>query len=66
LLERHHPLVLFECAPARLADCIPVLDRAGLRVWLPADFIAGKQRRLDEVMRLGRERHEFFYVASAG
>jgi FkbM family methyltransferase len=65
LLRRHHPVVIFECAPARLADCVPALDGAGMRLWLPADFIAGKRRRLDEVMSIGRERHEFCYVASS-
>jgi FkbM family methyltransferase len=65
LLERHHPVVVFECAPARLADCIPTLESAGLRISLPADFIAGRRRRLDDVMNLGRERHEFYYVASS-
>ena len=64
LLRRYHPVVIFECAPARLADCVPVLDGAGLRLWLPSDFIAGKRRPLDEVLNIGRERHEFCYVAS--
>jgi len=65
LLERDHPVVVFECAPAKLADCIPTLENAGLRLSLPADFIAGKRRRLDEVVNLGWERHEFCYVASS-
>jgi FkbM family methyltransferase len=64
LLERDHPVVVFECAPARLADCVPVLESAGLSLWLPADFIAGKRRRLNEVMNFGLERHEFCDVAS--
>jgi FkbM family methyltransferase len=64
LLERYQPVVIFECAPARLADCIPALEGAGMRLSLPADFLAGKRRRLDEVMKLGRDSDEFCYVAS--
>jgi len=65
LLQRHQPVVIFECAPAKLADCIPTLDSAGLRLYHPADFLAGKRRQLDEVMKLGLDRHEFYYVASS-
>ena len=65
LLQRNRPVVIFECAPAGLTDCMPTLEYAGLRLWLLADFIAGRRRRLDEVMDIGQERHEFCYVASS-
>jgi FkbM family methyltransferase len=64
LLRRDKPVVVFECAPAKLADCLPPLQDAGLGVWLPEDFIAGTRRAQDEVMTLALERHEFYFVAS--
>jgi FkbM family methyltransferase len=64
LLRRQQPVVVFECAPAKLADCMPIFEDAGLRLWLPADFISGTPRAQAEVMRLGQQRDEFCYVAS--
>jgi FkbM family methyltransferase len=64
VLAKCQPVVIFECSPARLADCIPPLEHAGLRLWLPEDFITGSHRALSEVMKLGTERDEFCYVAS--
>jgi hypothetical protein len=65
LLRRNKPVVVFECAPADLADCISPLDDAGLRVSIPTDFAAGVQRPLSQVMRLADEHHEFYFVASS-
>jgi len=65
LLERHPPVVVFECAPAKLTDCIPTLEGADLRFSFMADYIAGQRRPLSEVVRLCRDDHEFSYVASA-
>lgn len=64
LLERHKPVVVFECASAKLADCVPALQAAGLHVSLLADHVAGRRRALNEVTRIGRERGEYYYVAS--
>jgi FkbM family methyltransferase len=64
LLQRHKPVVVFECAPAKLVHCIPTLEDAGLRVSLLADFVAGRRMPLSDVMRVGREAGEFYYVAS--
>lgn len=64
ILQRHQPVVVFECAPTKLIECIPILETAGLRVSLPADFVAGSRVALHDVMRIGREGGEFCYVAS--
>jgi FkbM family methyltransferase len=65
LLRRTKPLVVFECAPADLADCISPLDDAGLRVSIPTDYAAGVRRPLSDVMRLAQQLHEFYFVASS-
>jgi FkbM family methyltransferase len=64
LLQRHKPVVVFECASAKLGDCIPTLERAGLRVSFLTDYLVGRWIAADDVMRIGRERGEFYYVAS--
>jgi FkbM family methyltransferase len=63
-LRRHRPVTVFECDPADLSDCIPPLEDAGLHVSFLADFIRGTTRPLGEVVGLGSERHEYYYVAS--
>lgn len=65
ILQRHRPVVVFECDPADLSDCVPPLEDAGLQVSFLADFLQGKSRPLSEVMSLGNECHEYYYVASA-
>jgi FkbM family methyltransferase len=62
-LRRDRPVVVFECDPPDLPNCIPPLADSGLRVSFLADFIEGKTRPLGEVMSLGCERHEYYYVA---
>jgi FkbM family methyltransferase len=64
LLERHKPVVVFECAPAKLEECAFALDGAGLSISLMADYLAGKRRGHQEVLALGRESGEYYYVAS--
>jgi FkbM family methyltransferase len=63
LLRRWQPVTVFECASARLPECITALEGTGLHVSFLADFLAGKRRAVDEVTRLGRERGEYYYVA---
>ena len=63
-LSDSRPVVVFECEPANLGNCLPVLERAGLRISLLADYAVGVKLDSVEVMRVGRERGEFYYVAS--
>jgi FkbM family methyltransferase len=64
ILRRRQPVVVFECDPANLMQCIPTLEDASLRVSLLADFVAGVERGLTEVVRRGQAQHEYYYVAS--
>jgi FkbM family methyltransferase len=64
-LRRHRPVIVFECDPTNLSHCTPPLEDAGLHVSFLADFIRGSVRPIGEVMSLGSERHESYYVASA-
>ncbi len=64
LLSSFKPVVVFECDPVKLGDCIPTLERAGLQIALLADYVNGRRRTSDEVNRIGCERGEFYYVAS--
>ena len=63
LLRRCQPVTVFECASAKLPDCIDALQGTGLHVSFLADLLAGTTRDHDEVARLGRERGEYYYVA---
>jgi FkbM family methyltransferase len=63
LLRRCQPVTVFECASAKLPDCIDALQGTGLQVSFLADFLAGDTRPEEEVARLGRERGEYYYVA---
>jgi FkbM family methyltransferase len=63
LLAAHRPVVVFECAPAKLKECVPVLTEAGLRVSLMSDFLERKHRPTEEVLQIGQELAEFCYVA---
>jgi FkbM family methyltransferase len=64
LLRRDHPVVVFESAPARVAECADTLAGAGLHLWFLADYLAGRRRELPELLTTGRERGEYYYVAS--
>jgi FkbM family methyltransferase len=64
ILKRDQPVVVFECASARLADCAGALAGTGLQVSLLADHLAGRRRALDDVLRIAAERGEYYYVAS--
>jgi FkbM family methyltransferase len=64
LLQRDHPIVVFECAPSKLIDCAPTLEAAGLHVSLLANYLAGRRMELDDVIQIGQENDEFYYVAS--
>jgi FkbM family methyltransferase len=66
LLRNSQPVVVFECTATKLGDCIPTLEQAGLQISLFADYLNGITRTSGEVMRIGRERGEFYYVASPG
>lgn len=63
-LSECRPVVVFECDPANLDNCVPVLEQAGLRISLLADYAVGVKLDSDEAMQAGRERGEFYYVAS--
>jgi FkbM family methyltransferase len=63
LLRRCQPVVVFECASARLPDCVAALDGTGLGVSFLVDFLAGVRRPAGDVLRLGRERGEYYYAA---
>ena len=64
LLQRCKPVVVFECSTTILRDCVPILEKAGLRVSLLADYVAGVEREMDELMTIAHEQDEFYYVAS--
>lgn len=64
LLQRHGPVVVFECAPSKLVDCIPTLEDAGLHVSLLADYLAGRRVALNDLIRIVQERGEYYFVAS--
>lgn len=64
LLSRCKPVTIFECAPASLPECVAALEGTGLRISFLADFMAGIQRSTDEIVRIGRERGEYYYVAA--
>jgi hypothetical protein len=40
------------------------LEKAGLRVSLLADYVAGVEREMGELMTIAHEQDEFYYVAS--
>ena len=66
LLRNFKPVVVFECAAMKLGDCMPTLEQAGLQISLLVDYINGRKRTADEVMRIGGERGEFYFVAGPG
>ena len=63
LLRNFRPVVVFECAAMKLGECIPALEQAGLQISLLADYMNGRKRTADEVMRIGSERGEFYFAA---
>lgn len=63
-LSESRPVVVFECGPANLGNCLPVLEQAGLRLSLLAEYAAGVKLNSDEALQVGRERGELYYVAS--
>ncbi len=63
LLRNFRPVVVFECAAMKLGECIPALEQAGLQTSLLADYMNGRKRTADEVMRIGSERGEFYFAA---
>ena len=66
LLERDKPVVVFECAPEMLANCLPILNRAGLHVSFLVDYLAGERVSANDLLRIGGERNEYYYVAAPG
>jgi FkbM family methyltransferase len=66
LLRNSRPVIVFECAAMKLSECIPTLEQAGLQISLLADYMNGRKRTTNEVMRIGSERGEFYYVAGPG
>lgn len=64
LMRRCQPVTVFECASARLHECITALEGTELRVSFLADFLADIRRPAAEVMRTGREHGEYCYVAA--
>jgi FkbM family methyltransferase len=64
ILRTQQPVVVFECHPANLRDCIPPLKDAGLGVSLLADFVAGRTLTPDELVRRSNLDHEYYFVAS--
>jgi FkbM family methyltransferase len=63
LLRNFRPVVVFECAAMKLTECTPTLEQAGLQISLLADYMNGRKRTAAEVMRIGSEHGEFYYVA---
>lgn len=63
LLRRCQPVTVFECGSSKLPDCIDALQEAGMRVSFLADFLEGVTRPEEQVVSLGRERGEYYYVA---
>lgn len=63
LLRDTRPVVVFECMAAKLGDCMPVLEQAGLQISLLSDYTNGRRRPSEEVIRMGNEYGEFYYVA---
>jgi FkbM family methyltransferase len=63
LLRRCQPVTVFECASAKLPDCIDALQGTGMRVSFLADFLVGVTRPEAQVASFGRERGEYYYVA---
>ena len=63
LLRRCQPIVVFECASARLPECATALDESELRISFLADFLKDIQRPQKDVLRIGREDGEYYYVA---
>jgi hypothetical protein len=64
LLRSQQPVVVFECDPADLKECIVILSESDLRVSLLADFLAGRTRSQEELMSVSHAEHEYYYVAS--
>lgn len=63
-LQRHRPVVVFECAPTRLTDCVPALTQARLHISFLSDYVSGRRKKLDEVIKIGLRQHEYYYVAA--
>ncbi len=64
-LRTTRPVIVFECEPENLGNCLPALERAGLRISLLAEYAAGVHLDPGDAVQAGRERGEFYYVASA-
>jgi len=64
VLRQSRPVTVFECTSDRLSECASLFEAAGLEISLMSDFVAGVRRRTAEVLDLGREGGEFYYVAS--
>ncbi len=64
LLRRCRPVVVFECASAKLSSCVAAMEGTGLEVSLLADYLAGVRRPAGEVLRAAQERDEFYFAAS--
>jgi hypothetical protein len=50
---------------SELPSCVAALEGTGLDVSFLADFLERTYLPAEEVMRTGRERGEYYYVASA-
>lgn len=65
LLTSRRPVVVFECDPADLLNCIAILEECDLRVSLLADFLTGRRKSRDELISRSQAQHEYYYAASA-
>jgi FkbM family methyltransferase len=63
LLQRSKPVVVFESS-ANLKECIKTLERTGFRASLLSDFTSNRRLTANELITIGRERGEYYYVAS--
>jgi FkbM family methyltransferase len=63
LLRRCQPVTVFECGSANLPRCVAALEGTGLEVSFLADYLLGVRHHAAEVMQVGRERGEYYYVA---
>jgi FkbM family methyltransferase len=64
ILKHDKPVVVVECASARLSDLVPVFEAAGMRVHLLVDYLSGTLRPSNELLRIARERGEYYFVAT--
>lgn len=64
ILADFHPVTVFECSPVALSECAAIFGEFGMSVSLMRDYLNGIIRTEAEAIALGRQFHEFYYVAN--